>query len=158
MLQPELSRPAALSAAVGFYLAHNAVGAAVSFPAGWLADRIGKVPVLASAYLTFASACVVGMLGHGWLAVSLLALFVGAQNPVVSSMEGSLTSSIFEERRLGTAFGVLNGVNGVGDLVSSVVAGVLWTLVSPAAAFGFGGVLCAIAALALGLRPPRPAP
>jgi MFS family permease len=158
MLQPELSRPAALSAAVGFYLAHNAVGAAVSFPAGWLADRIGKVPVLASAYLTFAAACVVGMLGHGWLGVALLALFVGAQNPVVSSMEGSLASSIVEERRLGTAFGVLNGVNGVGDLVSSVVAGVLWTLVSPAAAFGFGAVLCAVAASALWFRPPRPAP
>ncbi|HWO91153.1 MAG TPA: MFS transporter, partial [Methylomirabilota bacterium] len=99
MLQPELSRPVALSAAVGFYLAHNAVGAAVSFPAGWLADRIGKVPVLASAYLTFAAASVVGMLGHGWLAVALLALFVGAQNPAVISMESSLTSSIVEERR-----------------------------------------------------------
>ncbi len=113
--------------------------------------------MLASAYLTFAAACVVGMLGHGWLAVALLALFVGAQNPVVTSIESSLTSSIVEERRLGTAFGVLNGVNGVGDLVSSIVAGVLWTLVSPAAAFGFGAVLCAVAALALALRPPRPA-
>jgi MFS family permease len=158
MLQPELSRPAALSAAVGFYLAHNAVGAAVSFPAGWLADRIGKTPVLASAYFAFAAACVVGMLGHGWPAVGLLALFVGAQNPVVSGVESSLTSSIVEERRLGTAFGVLNGVNGVGDLVSSVVAGVLWTLVSPAAAFGFGAVLCASAASALLVLRPRPAP
>jgi MFS family permease len=158
MLQPELSRPAALSAAVGFYLAHNAVGAAVSFPAGWLADRVGKAPVLASAYLTFAAACVVGGLGHGWVAVALLALLVGAQNPVVSSVESSLTSSIVEERRLGTAFGVLNAVNGVGDLASSIVAGALWTLVSPAAAFGFGAVLCAIAASVLSLRPPRQAP
>jgi len=158
MLQPELNRPAALSAAVGFYLAHNAVGAAVSFPAGWLADRIGKVPVLASAYLTFAAACVVGMLGHGWLAVALLALFVGAQNPAVVSMESSLTSSIVEQRRLGTAFGILNGVNGVGDLVSSIVAGVLWTLVSPAAAFGFGAVLCAVAASTLWIRRPQQAP
>ena len=158
MLQPELSQAAALSAAVGFYLAHNAVGAAVSFPAGWLADRIGKVPVLATAYATFALACVVGVVGHGWVAVALLALFVGAQNPVVSGVESSLSSSIVEERRLGTAFGVLNAVNGVGDLVSSVVAGVMWTLVSPAAAFGFGAALCAAAATVLALRPPRQAP
>lgn len=34
LMQPELGTTAALSAAVGFYLAHNAVGAAVSFPAG----------------------------------------------------------------------------------------------------------------------------
>jgi len=158
MLQPELSRPAALSAAVGFYLAHNAIGAAVSFPAGWLADRVGKAPVLASAYMTFAAACVVGILGHGWPAVVLLALLVGAESPVVNSVEGSLTSSIVEESRLGTAFGVLNAVNGAGDLASSIVAGVLWTAFSPQAAFGFGAVLCASAASTLVLRPPLASP
>ena len=98
------------------------------------------------------------VVGHGWLAVGLLALLVGAQNPVVSSVEGSLTSSVVGERRLGTAFGVLNAVNGVGDLASSIIAGALWTLVSPAGAFGFGAVLCAVAASVLMFRPPRPAP
>src|SRR5690348_2931803 len=34
ILRPELGTTAALAAAVGFYLAHNAVGTAVSFPAG----------------------------------------------------------------------------------------------------------------------------
>ncbi|HET7467817.1 MAG TPA: MFS transporter [Candidatus Dormibacteraeota bacterium] len=149
MVQPELSHAAALSAAVGFYLAHNAVGACVSFPAGWLADRVGKAPVLAAAYATFAAACVVGVFGHGWIALALLALFVGAQNPVVSSVESSLTSSLVEERRLGTAFGILNGINGVGDLVSSIMAGALWTFVSPSAAFIAGGALCLAASVAL---------
>ncbi|HUY73291.1 MAG TPA: MFS transporter [Candidatus Dormibacteraeota bacterium] len=155
MLQPELSRPAALAAAVGFYLAHNAVGTAVSFPAGWAADRVGKAPVLALAYATFAAACVVGLAGHGWVAVGLLALLVGAQAPVVTSVESSLSGSLVEERRLGTAYGVLNGVNGAGDLVSSVVAGALWTLVSPAAALAWGAVLCALAAVWLWSRPPN---
>jgi MFS family permease len=149
MVQPELSHAAALSAAVGFYLAHNAVGAAVSFPAGWLADRVGKAPVLAAAYATFAGACVVGIFGHGWIALALLALLVGAQNPVVASVESSLTSSLVEARRLGTAFGVLNAINGVGDLASSIVAGVLWTFVSPSATFTAGAVLCLAAAVAL---------
>jgi MFS family permease len=158
LVQPELSRPAALAAAVGFYLAHNAVGAAVSFPAGWLADRIGKAPVLAAAYLTFAVACVVGILGHGLVALALLALLVGAQNPVVSAIEGSLTSSLVEERRLGTAFGFLNGINGAADLASSVTAGLLWTFVSPVAALGLGAVLCAIAASVLWFAPPSDAP
>jgi len=156
IMQPELSRPAALAAAVGFYFAHNAVGATVSFPAGWLADRVGKAPVLASAYLTFAAACVVGVVGHGWPALGLLALLVGAQNPVVSSVEGSLTSSLVEARRLGTAFGVLNGINGVADLASSVVAGALWTFVSPAAALGTGAVLCGAASALLWARRPKP--
>lgn len=149
MVQPELSRAAALTAAVGFYLAHNAVGAAVSFPAGWLADRAGKAPVLAAAYAVFAAACIVGIFGHGWIALALLALLVGVQNPVVASVESSLTSSLVEEGRLGTAFGVLNAVNGVGDLASSILAGVLWTFVSPSATFTAGAVLCLAAAVAL---------
>ncbi|HLZ94689.1 MAG TPA: MFS transporter [Candidatus Dormibacteraeota bacterium] len=157
MVQPELTHKAALAAAVAFYLAHNAVGAVVSFPAGWLADRVGKALVLSAAYATFAGACLVGLFGHGFIALGLMALFVGAQNPVVSSVEGSLTSSIVEERRLGTGFGILNAVNGVGDLGSSIVAGVLWTFVSPAAALGAGAALCTAAALLLRLRAPSPA-
>jgi len=156
IMQPELSRTAALAAAVGFYLAHNAVGAAVSFPAGWVADQVGKAPVLAVAYVTFAAACVVGLVGHGWLALGLMAVLVGAQNPVVSAVEGSLTSSLVEARRLGTAFGFLNGINGAADLASSVVAGALWTLVGPTASFGLGAALSATAALVLWLRQPKP--
>ena len=156
IMQPELSQTAALAAAVGFYLAHNAVGAAVSFPAGWLADRVGKAPILATAYLTFAAACVVGLIGHGWLALGLMALLVGAQNPVVSSVESSLTSSLVETRRHGTAFGLLNGVNGAADLASSLVAGALWTVVSPVASLGLGAVLSGSAAALLWLRQPKP--
>jgi MFS family permease len=148
MLQPELSRPAAVSAAVAFYLAHNAVGTVVSFPAGWLADRVGRAPVLATAYATFAAACAVGALGHGWIAVALLALLVGAEAPVVSAVEGSLSGSLVDEPKLGTAYGVLNGVNGAGDLASSVLAGVLW-MVSPVTAMGFGAVLSVIASAIL---------
>lgn len=157
MVQPELSHAGALIAAVGFYLAHNFVGAVVSFPAGWLADKVGKPLVLSAAYATFAAACVVGLAGHGWVALGLMALFVGAQNPVVSAVEGSLTSSLVEERRLGTAFGILNAINGVGDLGSSIIAGVLWTYVSPVAALAVGAVLCLSAAALLRARPPAPA-
>ncbi|HYL08045.1 MAG TPA: MFS transporter [Candidatus Udaeobacter sp.] len=153
MLQPELSHAAAIAAAVGFYLAHNAVGTMVSFPAGWVADRIGKPPVLASAYAVFAAACIVGLAGHGWIAVGRLALLVGAETPVVNSIEGSLSGSLVDESRYGTAYGVLNGVNGAGDLLSSVVAGLLW-MFSPAAAFGFGGALSVVASAILWLRPP----
>jgi len=148
ILQPELSAPAATAAAVGFYLAHNAVGTLVSFPAGWLADRIGKVPVLATAYLLFGLACGVAIVGHGWLAVAGLALLMGAQAPVVIAVEQSLSGSLVEERELGTAYGVLNGVNGAGDLASSVVAGVLW-MASPAVAMGFGFVLSVTASAIL---------
>jgi hypothetical protein len=80
--------------------------------------------------------------------VGLLALVVGAESPVTSSVEQSLAGSLVDEPRLGTAYGVLNGINGAGDLGSSVIAGLLYSA-SPAAAFGFGGAFSVIASAIL---------
>jgi hypothetical protein len=54
-----------------------------------------------------------------------------------------------------TGFGVLATVNGIGDLISSVVVGALWTAFSPRIAFTFSLALtCAGAVVtALALRP-----
>lgn len=154
MLQPELSRTAAVSAAVLFYLGHHAVGTAASFPGGWMADRVGKVPVLASAYLVFGAACLIAILGHGPAGVALLALAAGIQSPVVTATEGSLVGSLVPERLSGTAYGVLAAVSGVADLVSSVAVGLLWTAAGAPAGLAFGGVLALLgAALLLALRP-----
>jgi MFS family permease len=149
MLQPELSRPAALSAAVLFYLAHQAVGAVASFPGGWLSDRLGRGTVLALAYASFSAACLVAALGHGPLGVALLAIPAGLQITLVVATESALTASLVPERLGGTAFGVLAGVNGVGDLVSSVGTGALWSAVGAAAAFGLAGVVALVAAVVL---------
>jgi MFS family permease len=155
MLQPELSQPVALSAAVLFYLAHQGVGALASFPGGWLADRVGRVPVLAFAYFSFAVACVVAALGHGPLAVALLALPVGLQAPLVVATENSLAAALVPERLGGTAFGVLAGVNGVGDLVSSVAAGALWTATGAASALAAAALIAVAAAVLLLVTGPR---
>jgi predicted MFS family arabinose efflux permease len=48
----------------------------------------------------------------------------------------------------GTAFGVYNGVLGVGSLAASLLFGYLWTRISPQAAFGTGAAL-ALASAAL---------
>jgi hypothetical protein len=49
----------------------------------------------------------------------------------------------------GMGFGVLATVNGVGDFLSSIVVGVLWTTCSPAVAFGYSTVLFAAGAVLL---------
>lgn len=158
MLEPQLARPAALAGAVAFYLFHNAVGSAASFPAGWLADRLGKAPVLGAGYVCFALACLVAIFGHGPLWVALLAIPVGVQAPVVKATEGSLASSLAPRDAHGAAFGVLDGVNGAGDLVSSLVTGALWSAAGPAAGLAYGGIVGLAGAAALAaLRPERAA-
>jgi MFS family permease len=156
MLKPELSAAAATSGAVAFYLGQNLVGSAASFPGGWLADRVGKVYVLAAGYLSFFVACLVALAGHGPVAVALLAIPVGLRSPLVNATESSLTSSLVVDHLHGTAFGVLNSVNGAGDLVSSLIVGALWTAFGGPAGLLFGaGFGLAGAALLLLLSPDR---
>ena len=154
MLKPELSAPAATSGAVAFYLVQNLVGSVASFPGGWLADRLGKVYVLSAGYLSFVVACLVALAGHGPVAVAVLAIPVGLRSPLVNATESSLTSSLVAERLHGTAFGVLNAVNGAGDLISSLIVGALWSTLGGPAGLLFGGALgLAGTVLLLFLRP-----
>jgi len=51
------------------------------------------------------------------------------------ALEGALTADFVGVDVRGTAYGVMGTVNGVGDLAASVVLGLLWTVVSPAAGF-----------------------
>ena len=56
------------------------------------------------------------------------------------------------------AFGVLATVNGVGDFLSSVIVGLLWTAVGVSVAFSYSLALSALGgALVLTIRPPTPA-
>jgi hypothetical protein len=48
----------------------------------------------------------------------------------------------------GLGFGLMGGINGVGDLVSSAVVGLLWTL-HPALGFGYAAVLMGLGAAAM---------
>ncbi len=154
MLQPQLTSTAAVPAAVAFYLLANGIGSAASFPAGWLVDVIGKAPVLALGYLAFAAACVAGIAGHGLLGAAVMAVPWGIHAPLVTATEGSFTSSLVPRDIQGTAFGLLGAVNGVGDLLSSLVVGALWTWRGAPVGLTFGASLAVVAtALLLFVRP-----
>src|SRR4029077_500001 len=129
MLRPEWSGVVATSAAVAFFLGVNAIGTLVAFPGGWLADRVGSRLVLAEGCIPFAVACGIGAMGHGPFPLILVAIALGVSQPLVSATESSAVGAMVDESRRGTAFGILAGVNGLGDLVSSVTVGVVWTVV-----------------------------
>jgi MFS-type transporter involved in bile tolerance (Atg22 family) len=76
------------------------------------------------------------------------------------TLEDSLCAEMVGEAQHGMAFGTLATVNGVGDFVSSIVVGLLWTSFGTAMAFGYSAVLfVAGAALMSWLKiPPRSHP
>lgn len=57
------------------------------------------------------------------------------------TLEDSLCAELVGEEHHGMAFGALATVNGVGDFLSSIIVGALWTAFGTSVAFGYSAVL-----------------
>jgi MFS family permease len=138
-------RAAALS--VGLYTVHNFVEAAASYPAGALGDRVGKRGLLALGYL-IGAACYGGFIFAPPRISVLVVLFAlgGIHHAFQQSLEKSLAAELIVREMRGTGFGVLATANGMGDLISSVVVGTLWSAVSPGAGFLYAAVFAVLGA------------
>jgi MFS family permease len=141
ILSPRMGVGRAAAIAVGLYTFYNVVSAATSYPAGALGDRIGKRGLLALGYLA-GVASYAGFIFEPPTIFVLAGLFglAGIHAGVMASLEKSLAAELLPAEVRGSGFGVLATVNGIGDLVSSVVVGALWSAVSPAAGFLYAGV------------------
>jgi MFS family permease len=140
------ARAAALS--VALYTFHNFMSAAVSYPAGALGDRIGKRNLLALGYAVGTLAYLGFIVAPPALATfAILFGVAGIHDAFQQSLEKSAASDILPGAIRGSGFGVLATANGIGDLVSSVVVGALWSTVGPAAGFAYAAIFSALGAL-----------
>jgi MFS family permease len=134
--------------AVALYTFYNVVNAAASYPAGVLADRIGKRGLLAFGYLLATVAFAAFLFAPPTVpALAVLFALAGVHGGIQASVEKSLAAEILPSRSRGSGYGVLATVNGVGDLVSSVVVGALWSGVSANAGFIYAGAFTLLGAI-----------
>jgi hypothetical protein len=73
----------------------------------------------------------------------------------LETAEHSAVAALAPAALRGSAFGLLPAIQAAGNLAASAIAGLLWTAISPAAAFSYltGWMLLALAGLALAARP-----
>jgi MFS family permease len=142
MLAPQYGAARASELAIALYTFHNIVFASIAYPAGALADKIGKRGLIAAGYCAGAATCV-GFLfvpaKLGWLAP--LFAIAGVHAAVQQALEKSVSAELLGAEVRGMGFGILATVNGVGDFASSIIVGALWSAVAPAAGFIYGAVL-----------------
>jgi MFS family permease len=156
ILAPRVGASRAAAISVGLYTFYNVMNAAASYPAGALGDRIGKRGLLAGGYFVATITFVAFILEPPTLHV-LIVLFglAGIHSGVQQSLEKSLAAEFLPQRVRGSGFGVLATVNGIGDLVSSIVVGALWSAVSPAAGFLYAAVFTGLGAALIYFFTPR---
>lgn len=147
ILTPRYGGARAATIAVGLYTFFNVVNAAAAYPAGALADRVGRRGLLAAGYAIGAATYIGFIFERPTIPVlAILFALAGVHGAAQQSLEKSAASELLPKERRGSGFGVLATTNGVGDLVSSVVVGALWSSVSPAAGFLYAGVFAAAGA------------
>jgi MFS family permease len=120
------------------FVVMNLLAAAMSYPVGVLVDRgmrlalvIGGVGALLLSQLAL-------MAATGVPGVIVGAALWGVHLGLTQGLFAALVSLTAPGRLRGTAFGIFNVVSGLMLLVGSVLAGVLWELVGPAATFAAG--------------------
>ncbi len=141
-LTPELGAAKAASIAVGLYVLHNVFYAGFAFIAGWLADRFRKNLVLATGYaLAAVMALAIIVLPLTFWTLGAIFILGGVYVAVEETLEDSFCAELVSEEHHGMAFGTLATVNGVGDFVSSIAVGALWTAFGTEVAFAYSAIL-----------------
>ncbi|MBI3725878.1 MFS transporter [bacterium] len=134
--------------AIGLYVFLQLIETLVSFPIGKLADKVGKGVVLGGAYGLFGVAALA--LTAEWSSslgvLAVVFVLKGISAAGEEGLRGALASELVPDEIRATANGTLAAVAGLGDLFSSVGVGLLWTSVSPRAAFGTAAALAFLGA------------
>lgn len=116
---------------------------------GAWSDRVGRRTMIAAGWIVYAAVYFAFARAQGQAAVITIFMIYGLYYGLTEGAEKALIADLTPAGLQGTAFGLYNAVIGVGALAASVLFGVVWTEVSPAAAFLMGGTLALVAALLL---------
>ena len=129
------------------YLTFNLVYSLSAIPAGMAADRFGKKRLILLGFILFAALyygfAVAGTPRNTWLLFAAYGLFMGLTEGIQKAFLATIIPPDFKA----TAFGAYATAVGLAALPASLIGGLLWDRVSPAATFYFGAATAALSAL-----------
>ncbi len=149
------SREFSFLAPITLYIFFNIFYAIFSIPFGKLSDKKGRIPVLFLGYLLFSLVAVGFAFVKSPAMLILLFPLYGLVYAIVESVQPATVSDLSAEEERATALGILYAVIGIGALPASIIAGILWQVISHEAAFLYASCLSFIALLLLVIFGPK---
>ena len=140
---------ASLTTTILIYAAFNLVAALVSYPAGFLSDRLGRRNILVLALAIFLISYLGFALSRDVALITLLFVFYGLYQGIFRSVGKALASDYVPQQLRASGIGWYNTIVGLSGLVASLIAGSLWDHVGHAAVFFFGAVFALIGGISL---------
>ena len=146
LLGPGRSDDHATQLALALYVAYDIAATATSILAGRHSDRHGAPVVLVAGAVMFAAAYIWFAVGpDNVIALAPAFILAGIGIGCAETAEHAAVASLAPNELRGSAFGMLAALQSFGNLAASSIAGILWTAVSPTAAFIFLAVAMTIA-------------
>lgn len=136
LLEPGRSHRSATQLALVLYTGYNLAATLASIPAGHAGDRRGMLRILAAGAACFLLAYVgLAVSGESFALLAGCFILAGIGIGCAETAETGAVAQLAPDHLRGSAFGLLAAIQAVGNLAASAIAGVLWTAISPTAAF-----------------------
>ena len=134
-------------------VAMNVVYAAACYPFGRLSDHVSHTGLLASGLLVLILADL--MLAHyaHWVFMLTGVMLWGVHMGITQGLLASMIADTAPPDLRGTAYGLFNLMSGIAMLVSSTLAGLLWTHLGASYTFYAGAVFCVLTLIWLAWQP-----
>jgi MFS family permease len=153
LLTPGRGETSAMSVALVLYVGYNVAATVASVPAGHMSDRTSPRLVLVGGVMCFLIAYTIfATVGPSVVVLAVAFVLAGVGIGCVETSEHAAVAVAAPVDIRGSAFGLLASVQSFGNLAASSMAGIIWTAVSPRAAFIYIA-LWMLVAVALLARP-----
>ena len=136
LLTPGHGHDSAVTIGLGLYTAYNLAASLASVPGGHLGDRRSTLLVLLLGVACFGAAYLgLALTGASIALLAVCFVLAGIAIGFVETAEHAAVAALAPIDLRGSAFGALAAIQSLGNFAASAVAGLLWTAVSPRAAF-----------------------
>lgn len=129
------------SLAVLGYVFYNLVYAAVSYPAGLLADKFGKKLVFAFGLILFSAVYFGFGLSQNPALIWVLFALYGFYAAFTEGVSKAWVSDIIKDRSRGSAIGILTMLTSLAVMLGSVLTGILWDAFGASVPFLISGII-----------------
>jgi len=140
---------ASLQTTILIYAAFNLVAALISYPAGYLSDRLGRRNVLLGAFGVFALAYFGFALTRDLVVMAMLFIFYGLFQGIFRSVGKAMAADFVPDELRASGVGWFSTVVGLSGLIASIAGGLMWDRMGHAAVFLYGTACAALGFVSL---------
>ncbi|MFQ6125570.1 MAG: MFS transporter [Candidatus Heimdallarchaeota archaeon] len=126
---------------IALYVWFNIIYTAFSVPAGVLSDKFGRRGVLAFGYFLFGVTCLGFIVSNSMTWLTLFFAVYGVTNAIVEGTQRAFAADLAPVDLRGTGLGTFHTAVGLAALPGGIIAGLLWSSVSPEMMFLYGAIL-----------------